>query len=71
MPTRKPFDEQGGSSQKATTRKAVAAEHGAVDDVVLVQKKKREIIWLLNIVDMQHWTVKQHGAGFKNGAGAK
>ena len=40
MPKRKPFDEQGGSSQKAIQAKAVAAEHGAVDDVVLVPKRK-------------------------------
>ena len=63
MPKRKPFDEQGGSSQKANRARALAAEHGAVDDVELVQKKGE--------VDMQHWTVKQHGTGFKDGAGAK
>ena len=41
MPKRKPFDEQGGSSQKANRAKAMAAEHGAVDDVVLVPKRRR------------------------------
>ena len=41
MPSRKPFDEQGGSSQKAKRAKAVAAEHGAVDDVVLVPKRRK------------------------------
>ena len=41
MPKRKPFDEQGGSLQRANRAKAVAAEHGAVDDVVLVPKRRR------------------------------
>ena len=70
MPKRKPLDEQGGSAQKAKRARAVAAEHGALDNVVLVQKK-REGSWLLNTKDMQHWTVNQHGTGFKDGAGAK
>ena len=34
-------------------------------------QKEGEGIWLLNTVDMQHWTVNQHGTGFKDGAGAK
>ena len=38
---RKPWEEQGGSSQKAKRAKAVADEHGAVDDVVLVPNKRR------------------------------
>mgnify|MGYP003334422815 CR=1 FL=1 len=42
MPKRKPFDEQGGSSQKANKAKAVAAEHGAVDDVVLVPTRRKQ-----------------------------
>ena len=78
MQKRKPLAEQGGSSQKANKAKAVAAEHGAVDGVVLVQKKEGEGIlllnmelWLLNTVDMQTWTNRQHGTGFKDGAGAK
>ena len=41
MPKRKPLEEQGGSSQRAARARAVAAEHGAVDDVVLVQKRRR------------------------------
>ena len=65
------MEEHCGSIQKANIAKAVADEHGAVDDVVLVQQKEGEGIWLLNAVDMQHWTVKQHGTGFKDGAGAK
>ena len=44
MPKRKPFDEQGVSSQKANRAKAVAAEHGAVDDVVLVPTRRRRIL---------------------------
>ena len=38
---RKPLEEQGGSSQRAKRAKAVADEHGAVDDVVLVPNKRR------------------------------
>ena len=41
MPKRKAFHEQGGSSQRADRAKAVAAEHGAVDDVVPVPTRKR------------------------------
>ena len=43
MPKRKPLDEQGGSSQKAKRARAAAAEHGALDNVVLVPKKKKEV----------------------------
>ena len=38
---RKPWEEQGGSSQSAKRAKAVADEHGAVDDVVLVPNKRK------------------------------
>ena len=69
MPQRKPFGEQGGSSQKAARAKAVAVEHGVVDDVQL--PKKGEGVLLMWLLDMQHWTVTQHGTGFKDGAGAK
>ena len=41
MPKRKPLEEQGGSSQKADSAKAVAAEHGAVDDVVPVHTRMK------------------------------
>ena len=41
MPRRKPFDEQGGSSQKAARARAVAAEHGVVDDVQLPKRRRR------------------------------
>ena len=43
MPKRKPLDQQGGSSQRANRAKAVAAEHGAVDDDVPVPKRLRTV----------------------------
>ena len=44
MLKRKQFDEQGGSSQKAARAKAVAAEHGIVDDVQQPKKKEKRRI---------------------------
>ena len=79
MPARsKPVDEQGGSSQRAQRARAVAhaeidAHEVLADDVVV--KKRRKIMLmqklLQKLLDLQHWTAKQHGIGFKNGAGAK
>jgi hypothetical protein len=43
MPKRKPLDQQGGSSQRANRAKAVAAEHGAVDDDVPVPTRLRTV----------------------------
>ena len=43
MTKRKPFDEQGGSSQKANRAKAVAAEHGVVDDVQQPKRRRRNL----------------------------
>ena len=34
-------------------------------------QKEGEGVLLMWLLDMQHWTVKQHGTGFKDGAGAK
>ena len=82
MPKRKPFDEQGGCLQKAKRARELAqaevAADGALADVVVVKKRRKRMLqkemqelWLLHIVDLQHWTVKQHGIGFKSGVGAR
>ena len=42
MQKRKPLEEQGGSTQKANMAQALAAEHGAVDDVVPVPSRRKK-----------------------------